>query len=144
MRVKPALDWKRIGLYGVLLAAGALLLQWLDYQRLARTHLSDVYLFLLAATFLALGVFVGARVMGAPQPAAFDGNPQALAALGISPRELTVLQALAAGRSDKEIARELHLSPHTVKTHVRRLFEKLDARRRTDAVNRARELGILP
>lgn len=144
MRVKPALDWKRIALYGGLMAAGALLLQWLDYQRLARTHLGDVYLFLVAVAFLALGVFVGMRLMGPAGPPAFDGNPQALAALGISPRELTVLQALAAGRSDKEIARQLHLSPHTVKTHVRRLFEKLDARRRTDAVNRARELGILP
>lgn len=144
MPTKPALDWKRIAFYGGLLAAGALLLQWLDYQRLARTHLSDVYLFLVAAAFLALGVFVGARAMGGPAPAAFDGNPQALAALGISPRELTVLKALAAGRSDKEIARELNLSPHTVKTHVRRLFEKLEAKRRTDAVNRARELRILP
>lgn len=138
------MDWKRIAFYGGLLAAGALVLQWLDYQRLARTHLGDVYLFLVAAGFLALGVFVGARIVGAPRPAAFDGNPQALAALGVSPRELTVLKALAAGRSDKEIARELNLSPHTVKTHVRRLFEKLQARRRTDAVNRARELGILP
>jgi DNA-binding CsgD family transcriptional regulator len=138
------LDWKRIALYGVLLAAGALLLQWLDYQRLARAHVGDIYVFLVAAAFLALGVFVGARLMAPAPPTAFDGNPRAVAALGISPRELTVLQALAKGRSDKEIARDLHLSPHTVKTHVRRLFEKLDARRRTDAVNRARELGILP
>jgi ATP/maltotriose-dependent transcriptional regulator MalT len=84
------------------------------------------------------------RLMAPARPAAFDGNPQALATLGISPRELTVLKSLAAGRSDKEIARELNVSPHTVKTHVRRLFEKLEAKRRTDAVNRARELGILP
>jgi DNA-binding CsgD family transcriptional regulator len=148
MRAKPrwftALDWKRIGFYGGLLAAGTLLLQWLDYQRLARAHVGDVYVFLVAAGFLALGVFVGVRLMAPARPQGFDGNPRALAALGISPRELTVLQALAAGRSDKEIARDLHLSPHTVKTHVRRLFEKLQARRRTDAVNRARELGIIP
>lgn len=144
MRVKPALDWKRIALYGALLAAGAVLLQWLDYLRMARAHPGDIYVFLIAAGFLGLGVFVGMRLMAPSRPAAFDGNPQALAALGISPRELTVLQSLAAGRSDKEIARELNVSPHTVKTHVRRLFEKLEARRRTDAVNRARELGILP
>jgi DNA-binding CsgD family transcriptional regulator len=136
--------WKRIIGYGVLLAGGALLLQWLDYQWLVRAHPGDIYLLLTAAGFLALGVFVGARLMAPPRSPAFEGNPQALAALGVSPREFTVLKALAAGQSDKEIARDLHLSPHTVKTHVRRLFEKLQAKRRTDAVNRARELGILP
>ena len=54
-----------------------------------------------------------------------------------------MLAALAAGRSNKEIAAELHVSPNTVKTHVARLFEKLDARRRTDAINKARELGLI-
>jgi DNA-binding CsgD family transcriptional regulator len=139
-----AFNWKAVVLYGALLAAGTVLLQWLDYLRLARAHAGDVYVFLVAAGFLALGVFVGVRLAAPARPAAFDGNPQALKALGVTPRELTVLRALAAGRSDKEIARELNLSPHTVKTHARRLFAKLDARRRTDAVNRARELGILP
>ena len=55
-----------------------------------------------------------------------------------------MLHALAAGRSNKEIATTLDVSPNTVKTHVARLFEKLDAKRRTDAINRARELGIVP
>ncbi len=83
------------------------------------------------------------RVFAPPRPAAFDGNPKAVSALGISPRELVVLQELAAGRSNKEIARRLEVSPNTVKTHLARLYEKLGAQRRTDAVNRARELGIL-
>jgi DNA-binding CsgD family transcriptional regulator len=144
MRMRLVLKWKPVILYGALLAAGTVLLQWLDYRRMARAHSEDISLFLGAAGFLALGVFVGMRLMGPARARAFDGNPQAVAALGVTPRELTVLQALAAGRSDKEIARELNLSPHTVKTYVRRLFEKLQARRRTDAVNRARELGILP
>ena len=55
-----------------------------------------------------------------------------------------MLQALAAGRSNKEIAIALDVSPNTVKTHIAKLFEKLDAKRRTDAINRARELGIVP
>jgi len=84
------------------------------------------------------------RVFAGPRPEAFDGNPQAQASLGISPRELAVLHELAAGRSNKEIAAELNVSPNTVKTHVARLFEKLGAKRRTDAINRARELGIVP
>lgn len=130
--------------YAALLALGTLALQWLDYQRLARLHSGDVYLFLVAAGFLALGVFVGARAFAAPPPAPFDGNPKARAALGLSERELEVLHELAAGRSNKEIAARLHVSPNTVKTHVARVLDKLDARRRTEAIRRARELGLLP
>jgi DNA-binding CsgD family transcriptional regulator len=130
--------------YGVLLAAGMLALQWLDYQRLARTHFAEMAIFLVAAGFLVLGVVLGVRVFARPAPLPFDGNPQAQAALGISPRELAVLHELAAGRSNKEIAARLNVSPNTVKTHVARLFEKLDASRRTDAIARARELGLLP
>lgn len=136
--------WKRVVLYGVLLAAGALSLQWLDYQRLVRVHTGDVYVFLIAAAFLALGIYIGARVLGRPALTPFDGNPKAQETLGISPRELTVLHELAAGHSTKEIAARLNLSPNTVKTHLARLFEKLEAKRRTDAINRARELGLVP
>jgi DNA-binding NarL/FixJ family response regulator len=137
--------WKRVAVYGALLAAGTLALQWLDYERLARSHSGDIYVFLIAVAFLALGIYIGARVLGgAQQPTPFDGNPRAQAALEISPRELEVLQNLAAGRSNKEIAAQLAVSPNTVKTHVARLFEKLGAKRRTDAINKARELGIVP
>ena len=137
-------DWKRLAVYGAVLGAGALALQWLDYNRLARTHSIDIYILLTAVGFLALGVWVGARLLSGPRPAAFDGNPAAQAALGISARELAVLKELAAGHSNKEIAQRLHVSPNTVKTHVARLFEKLEAKRRTDAIARARELGLVP
>jgi DNA-binding CsgD family transcriptional regulator len=136
--------WKRVVGYGALLAAGMVGLQWLDFQRLARMHTSDVYLFLVALAFLVLGIVLGVRVFGAPTPPPFDGNPKAQAQLGLSERELEVLHELAAGRSNKEIAAQLHVSPNTVKTHVARVFEKLGARRRTEAINRARELGIVP
>ena len=135
--------WKQVVSYGVLLALGTLALQWLDYQRLVRVHSSDIVIFLIAAAFLVLGVVIGKRVFAAPAPTSFDGNPKAQASLGISERELTVLHELAAGRSNKEIAAQLHVSPNTVKTHVARLYEKLEAKRRTDAVNKARELGIV-
>ena len=136
--------WKPAVVYGALLAAGTWLLQWLDYQRLARAASGDIYLFLVAAAFLALGVYIGLRVIGATRPAGNAGNPQALATLGISARELEVLHEIAAGHSNKEIAARLHVSPNTVKTHAARLFEKLGARRRTDAIAKARELGIVP
>jgi DNA-binding NarL/FixJ family response regulator len=136
--------WKRAAIYGALLAAGTLGLQCLDYVRLARVHSNDIYIFLIAAAFLALGGFVGARVLAnRPPPASFDGNPRARAALKISASEMTVLEEIAAGRSNKEIAARLNVSPNTVKTHAARLFEKLGAKRRTDAVKKARELGIV-
>ena len=121
----------------------AVALQWLDYMRRVRSDPGEVYLALVAAGFLALGVFLGSRLFVRRGPAAFDGNPAAVTSLGISPRELTVLRELAAGHSNKEIARRLEVSPNTVKTHIARLYEKLGAVRRTDAVNRARELGII-
>ena len=133
---------KHTVIYGSLLAAGALALQWFDYQRLTRAHPGDVYVFLVAAAFLALGVYIGVRVIGRPAPP-FDGNPQAQQSLGISPRELDVLKQIAQGRSTKEIAASLEVSPNTVKTHTARLFEKLSARRRTEAINKARELGLV-
>ena len=136
--------WKRVLLYGAFLAAGTLALQWLDYQRLVHAHSGDIYIFLIAAAFLGLGIFVGVRVFAAPATVPFDGNPKALASLGISPRELDILKELAAGHSNKEIAANLNVSPNTVKTHVARLYEKLDAKRRTDAINKARQLGIMP
>jgi DNA-binding CsgD family transcriptional regulator len=136
--------WKRVAVYGAALAAGTLALQWVDYQQVVRAHPGDIYIFLVALGFLGLGIFVGVRLFGPPRPAAFDGNPKARAALGLSPRELTILQELAAGHSNKEIAANLNVSPNTVKTHVSRVYEKLGSSRRTDAIKKARELGILP
>ena len=137
--------WRRVWVYGLALAAGTALLQWLDYRHLARAQSETVYIALIALIFLALGAWAGVKLLGhrAPSAPPFDGNPQAQATLGISPREREVLELLAAGLSNKEIADKLHVSPHTVKTHVAKLYEKLDARRRTEAILKARELGLL-
>lgn len=136
--------WKQVAIYGAVLAAGTLGLQWLDYLYLARFRSTEIYLLVVALAFLALGVYIGVRVLAPPRPPPPPGNPQAQAGLGITPAELAVLKELAAGHSNKEIAQHLQISPNTVKTHVARLFEKLGARRRTEAINRARELGIVP
>jgi DNA-binding CsgD family transcriptional regulator len=136
--------WRQIALYGGLLAVGTLALQWLDYLRLARAFPGEIAVGLMAAGFLALGLYLGARLFARAAQPTFDGNPKAVDSLGISPRELDVLAQLAAGRSNKEIAAALHVSPNTVKTHVGRLYAKLDAKRRTDAIAKARALGILP
>lgn len=134
--------WRRAARYGLALAAGLATLAFVDAQRLAGNRWADAALLLVTAAFLALGVWIGARRWQAPAPP--PGNPAAVESLGISPRELAVLAELAAGGSTKEIARTLGVSPNTVKTHLARLFEKLGASRRTEAIARARDLGILP
>jgi DNA-binding NarL/FixJ family response regulator len=131
-------------IYGLALALGALALQWLEYQVWARSHTGEIYIALIALAFLGLGVWVGARLFQKQsQTTPFEPNTRAQASLGISEREHEVLRLLAAGRSNKEIASALKLSPNTVKSHVARLFEKLEASRRTEAVARARELGLI-
>lgn len=133
---------RTILIYGSSLAAGTLALQWLKYQYLVRIYSIEVYVALVALAFLGLGVWLGARLFRrAPEP--FETNERALATLGISPRELEVLELIAAGRSNKEIAIELTVSPNTVKTHVAKLFGKLDVARRTEAIMRARELDLI-
>lgn len=136
---------KTVLIYGFALAAGAVLLQWLEYQIWARAHARAVYVALIGAAFMALGIWVGWRLFrGEPRADEFSPNERAQASLGITERERQVLQLLADGRSNKEIAARLGLSPNTVKTHVARLFEKLRVARRTEAIQLARELGLVP
>jgi DNA-binding CsgD family transcriptional regulator len=137
--------WRTVLAYGFALAAGTLALQWLEYRVWARSHALEAYLGLVGAAFLALGVWVGTKLARGPRAEdPFEPNARARDALGITDRELDVLGLMAAGRSNKEIARQLDLSPNTVKTHATRLFGKLGAGRRTAAVRAARDLGLIP
>jgi DNA-binding CsgD family transcriptional regulator len=124
------------------LAAGAFLLQWLEYQYLARAFPLELYLGLVGAAFAAGGIALGWKLR--PRPAPYERNDAALAALGLTRQELRVLERLAAGQSNKEIARTLGLSPNTVKTHIANLFAKLEVTRRTQAIGKARELSLIP
>lgn len=132
-------------IYGLALAAGAALLQWLQYRFWIQEHSSEVFVGLVAVAFTALGVWVGSKLFRKQAPEVeFAPNTRAQTSLGISEREYEVLRLLAAGRSNKEIAGQLDVSPNTVKTHVARLFEKLNVSRRTEAIRSARELGLIP
>lgn len=131
-------------IYGLLLAILAVGLQWLEFQYVVRTHATETYIALIALAFLGLGIWAGARLFHrAPVASEFTPNTQALESLKISDREFEVLRLLASGQSNKEIARQLEVSPNTVKTHLARLFEKLEVDRRTQAIVRARELGMI-
>jgi DNA-binding NarL/FixJ family response regulator len=136
---------RTILVYGLLLTVGVLVLQWLQFGLLARTHPVELYVALIALAFMGLGVWVGARLFRRPVAAqVFETNTKAMDSLGISDREFEVLELLAAGRSNKEISSSLNVSPNTVKTHVANLYGKLEVKRRTEAVLRARELGMIP
>jgi DNA-binding NarL/FixJ family response regulator len=136
---------RTILIYGAVLAVGAFALQWLQFGLMARTHPTEIYVGLIALAFMGLGVWAGAKLFRKPVSAqAFETNTRAITSLGISDREFEVLELLAAGRSNKEISAKLNVSPNTVKTHVANLYGKLEVKRRTEAILRARELGMLP
>jgi NarL family two-component system response regulator LiaR len=138
---------KTIILYGVALAALTVILKFIEYRFFVRDLSLEFYLGVVAVLFAGLGMWAGQRltrrkvVIATPD---FKLNEPELQRLGISKREYEVLELMAQGLSNQEIADKLFVSLNTVKTHSSNLFMKLDARRRTQAVRRAKELGLLP
>jgi len=94
-------------LYGAVLAAGTFVLEWLQFRFLVRTHAAETYVALVAAAFLGLGIWLGAKLFRRTPATPFEANVRAQETLKISGRELEVLELLAAGRSNKEIAGRL-------------------------------------
>ena len=126
------------------LALAAFGLEWIRYQYLVRTLPPQLYVAVIAVAFAAGGVWLGWRLTARPLTGPFEPNLKAQASLGLTGQEMKVLALLAAGQSNKEIARTLGLSPNTVKTHIANLFAKLEVRRRTQAILKARELSLIP
>jgi two-component system, NarL family, response regulator LiaR len=143
---------------GVLIAA----LKLVEYRFLVVEHAVELYGGIVAAIFAALGIWLGLTLtrpkdrlvvrevpvevrvevpVRASEP--FVADPAAVRRLGITPRELEILQAIAAGLSTREIAERLFVSENTVKTHASRVMAKLDARRRTQAVQIAKDAGLI-
>ena len=133
-----------IALYALALAAAAFVLQWLQYKFLVRAFSVEIYIGLIAIAFAALGIWVGLRLARRPASATFEKNTAALTSLGITLREQEVLALLAAGQSNKEIAQKLGVSPNTIKTQIASLYQKLEVQRRTQAIQKARELALIP
>lgn len=130
--------------HGLALAALALLLEWMDWRHVTQKWTTAFYVLCVALLFAGLGIWLGNRLTPRPRTGAFVRNDAAIASLAISVREVEVPALLAEGCPNKVIARRLAISPNTVKTHVARLFEKLEAANRTQAIARARALDILP
>lgn len=145
------------GLVGGVLIAG---LRVIEYRWLLVQHSFEIYGGLVAAVFAALGIWLGLRLtrpaapavirevvereVVVPAPAAFVRDDGQVETLGLTPRELEILERIAEGLSNQEIATRLFVSENTVKTHASRVFDKLGAKRRTQAVQRARDLRIIP
>lgn len=143
------------GLCGLLVTA----LKWAEYHWLVVAHAFEIYAALVAVVFAALGLWLGRRLTrtAPPGPAAADTpgrpppmtaptvapDPAQVQALGLTPRELQILQRMAEGLSNKEIAARLGVTENTVKTHAGRVYDKLGARRRTQAVQLARQQGLI-
>ncbi len=134
---------KTVVLYALALAVGALLLQWVEHQYALQLLSFEVYILILAAGFTVLGIWLGHRLTRGPKQAPPTRNQKALDALKISGKEYEVLELLAAGHSNQEIAARLFVSPNTIKTHLASLYRKLEVSRRTQAVSRARELRLI-
>ena len=142
-------------LYG---ACGGLLivvLKLTEYRFLVVEHSIEIYGALTAATFAAFGIWLGLRLtrkqiilkeVRVPVPAGqpFVVNVKKQEELSITPRELEILELIAKGMSNREIAEKLFVSENTVKTHSSRVFDKLGAKRRTQAVQLGKELGLIP
>ena len=129
-------------LYGLSLAAAAFILTWIDYRFWARDIGFEVYGLILAALGAGFGVWIERQRRPASTAPPDIPNHKAIKALGLTRRELNMLEFLKSGKSNKEIARDLGISPNTVKTHLTNLYEKLGVTNRTQAVTKAVELSI--
>ena len=146
---------KQVLLYA--LAGGVLiaLLKLIEYQHFVRAYPTELYGGLLAVIFTAIGIHLGLKwtrpkeIVVVKEVRIREGGPFVLNAaklgeLGITPREHEILGLIAQGLSNREIAEKLFVSENTVKTHSSRIFDKLDVSRRVQAVEKARELGLIP
>ena len=146
---------KQILIYGLLGGVLIAVLKLVEYRFLVVEHSIEIYGGLIALLFAAVGIWLGLKLTGkrevvvlkevaVPAAVPFVLNEEKLRELAVTPRELEILDLIASGMSNREIAEKLFVSENTVKTHSSRLFDKLGAKRRTQAVQLGKELGLIP
>ena len=146
---RPGQAFREIALYGV--CGGILIaaLRLAEYRFLVLQHSVEIYGAIVAAVFAGLGIWLGGTIIKKKPEVVFRDGPFVLdearvRELQLTPRELEILGLIAEGLSNKEIAERVFVSENTVKTHTARLFGKLAAKRRTQAVQHAKEAGLIP
>jgi DNA-binding NarL/FixJ family response regulator len=134
-------------LYGFALAVLIAIMRYIEYQFFTKSLSVEFYVGAVAIFFTGLGIWAGLKltrkqvqIIG-PE---FIQNQVELTRLEISKRELEVLELMAAGLSNQEIADKMFLSLNTVKTHTSNLFIKLEVKRRTQAIQKAKEMRLIP
>jgi two-component system, NarL family, response regulator LiaR len=156
---------RHVLIFGIVGGLLIVTLQYTEYRFVVIEHSVELYGALVAGIFSAFGIWLGLRitrrretvremivVREVPAPVSaeargdkpFAPNTVQQGNLGITARELEILALVARGLSNREIAAQLFVSENTVKTHCSRAFDKLGAARRTQAVQRGKELGLLP
>jgi DNA-binding CsgD family transcriptional regulator len=146
---------KHVLLYGLLAGVLITVLKLVEYRWLVVEHSLEIYGGLVAAIFAGLGIWLGLKLtrqketivlreVEVPAPVNFERDEARLESLAITPRELEILTLIAEGLSNKEIAARVFVSENTVKTHSSRVFDKLGVQRRTQAVQLARQLRLIP
>ena len=157
MAFRHLAKYKQPILYGISMAILLFILKWLELRFVIMDHALEVYIGAIAIIFTALGIWLALN-LARPKietvviekevyktPANdFATNEDELAKLGLSKRELEVLKLIAEGLSNQEIATRLFVSLNTIKTHSSRIFEKLDVNRRTQAIEKAKRLNLIP
>jgi NarL family two-component system response regulator LiaR len=148
---------KQVLIFGLVGGVLVALLQWIEFHFLVLEHSVAIYGVLIAVLFAGAGIWLGTKLL-APRERVVDriveievSAPASIPApddavrerLGITRREMEILEHIARGLSNREIGEVLFVSENTVKTHCSRVFDKLGARRRTEAVQRSKELGLL-
>jgi DNA-binding CsgD family transcriptional regulator len=151
-----AVKYKRVVLYGLSMAMLLFALKWLEIRFIIFDHAFEIYAGAIALIFTGLGVWLALKLTRPKvekvivekeiyiSTKAFTLNEKELQNLNLSKRELEVLQLMADGLSNHEIADRLFVSLSTIKTHSRNLFDKLDVSRRTQAIDKAKKLSIIP
>jgi len=145
---------RHVLIYGLIGGVLIAVLKWTEYRFLVIEHSIEIYGGLTAAIFAVLGIWLGLRLTGTKQRAVVKEVPVPVGEpfipdgkkrenLGITRRELEILELIAQGMSNREIAEKLYVSENTVKTHSSRVFDKLGAKRRTQAVQLGKEFGLL-
>jgi NarL family two-component system response regulator LiaR len=152
---------KHLAFYGACGGVLILAMELVEYRFLVLQHSFEIYAGIIAVAFAAVGIWLGLTITGrkvvvkevlvpavpavpqVPAAGAFVANAARIAELGLTPRELEVLELIAEGLSNKEMAERLFVSENTIKTHTSRVFDKLGASRRTQAVQLAKSQGLI-
>lgn len=146
---------KQAFVYGCSLAVLLFLLKWLELRFIIINHSFEIYIGAIALIFTILGIWLAHKLIKPriqiiekevykERSINFVADEATITKLGLSKRELEVLSLIAEGFSNQEIGERLFISLNTVKTHTSRLFEKLDVKRRTQAIEKAQREGLIP